>query len=63
MYCRISLNRPTVDPQGQLFKLSHLKFEIHAVMHLSQRRLQTCCQNQADKRLFHKKTSHVGYVT
>ena len=26
-------------------KLSHLKFEIHVVMHLSQRRLQTRCQN------------------
>ena len=26
-------------------RLSHLKFEIHVVMHLSQRRLQTCCQN------------------
>jgi carbon monoxide dehydrogenase subunit G len=25
--------------------LSHLKFEIHVVMHLSQRRLQTRCQN------------------
>ena len=25
--------------------LSHLKFEIHVVMRLSQRRLQTCCQN------------------
>ena len=32
---------------GLLFghKLSHLKFEIHVVMHLSQRRLQTRCQN------------------
>ena len=26
-------------------KLSHLNFEIHVVMHLSHRRLQTCCQN------------------
>ena len=26
-------------------KLNHLKFEIHVVMHLSQRRLQTRCQN------------------
>ena len=26
-------------------KLSHLKFEIHVVMHLSHRRLQRRCQN------------------
>ena len=26
-------------------KISHLKFEIHVVMHLSHRRLQMCCQN------------------
>ena len=26
-------------------KLSHLNFEIHVVMHLSHRRLQTSCQN------------------
>ena len=32
---------------GLLFghKLSHLKFEIHVDMHLSQRRLQTRCRN------------------
>jgi hypothetical protein len=32
---------------GQLFGhyLSHLKFEIHVVMHLSQRRQQAHCQN------------------
>ena len=32
---------------GLLFghKLNHLKFEIHVVMHLSQRRLQMRCQN------------------
>ena len=78
MYCRISLNRPTVAATGShiiyvlsfvcrklrlsvsevekcysmhelglLFdhKLSQLKSEIHVVMHLSQWRLQTRCQN------------------
>ena len=32
---------------GLLFgdKLSHLKFEIHVVMHLSQQSVQTRCQN------------------
>ena len=78
MYCRISLNKPTVAATGShiiyvlsfvcrklrlsvsevekcysmhelglLFdhKLSQLKSEIHVVMHLSQWRLQTRCQN------------------
>ena len=28
-----------------MYKLSHLKFEIHVAMHMSHRRLQTRCQN------------------
>ena len=30
---------------NKLLAKNHLKFEIHVVMHLSQRRLQTRCQN------------------
>ena len=43
----IEVERYSMFELGLLFghKLSHLKYEIHAVMHLSQQRLQTRSQN------------------